>query len=245
MAPDREAPAVYGDLAAGYAESNHRDDARRHYEWPAVRDALPPVDGARVLDAGCGPGHYSALLARDGAEVVGVDASEAMVAEATERHGDAATFLRGDLAGPIDGLDAGSFDLVVCQLTLEHVRDWGPVMAEFARLLDDGGRLVVSTDHPFSTYYVIEHEDPEVGSADAESADYYEVERYTRTWGEGEDAVSVPFYRRPLRAVLDPMFDAGFVLEALVEPTPNVENELLAYFEEHTPRFLVLRARLA
>lgn len=33
-------------------------------------------------------------------------------------------------------------------------------MEEFARVLD-GGRLVATTDHPFSTYFVIEHEPPE------------------------------------------------------------------------------------
>ena len=238
-----DAHEVYGRMAEGYADSNPHAPAREGYEWPAVRKLLPNVDGKRVLDAACGPGFYSARLAERGGEVVGIDASEAMVAEATRRYGDVVTFQQADLREPVADLEPGSFDLVVCQLALEHVADWEPVAANFARLLDDRGRLVVSTDHPFTTYFVIEHEPPEIGAADADTADYYAVERYDRIWGEGDDAVSMPFYRRSLQGTLDPLLDAGFVLEALEEPRPQVEDENLAYFDERTPRFLALRAR--
>lgn len=245
---------MYGRIAASYAETNHEVEARAGYEWPMVDRLLPAVDGLRVLDAGTGSGHYAAVLADRGADVVGVDASAAMVAAARERHGDAAAFLRADLGEPLPFGD-GRFDLVVCQLTLEHVRDWDPVAAEFARVLDeddesdgdgdDGGQLVVSTDHPFSTYFVVEHEPPDVGSAEAEAADYYAVERYERDWGTDGEPLLMPFFRRPLREVVRPLFDAGFVLEDLREPPPETDDELLGYFDDETPRFLGLRARLA
>jgi ubiquinone/menaquinone biosynthesis C-methylase UbiE len=245
MGGDSEAHEKYGEIATGYAESNPEYPAREEYEWPAVRSALPEVSGKRVLDAGCGSGYYSAWLAERGAEVVGVDASEEMIAEATDRHGDAATFRVADLREPLDAFEDGSFDLVVSQLALEHVEDWETPMAEFARLLAPGGRLVVSCDHPFTTYFVIEHEEPEVGSADATAADYYETERYNRVWGEGEDRIEIPCYRRPLRGVLEPVFETGLVLEDLREPKPPETDGPLSYFESHTPRFLVLRARKA
>lgn len=241
---EEDAHEVYGEHATGYAETNPHVEPRAGYEWPMVRRLLPGVDGRQVLDAGTGPGHYAAVLADRGAAVVGLDASEAMVEEARKRHGDRARFLRADLRGPLP-FDDGRFHLVVCQLTLEHVRDWDPVLAEFARVLDGGGRLVVSTDHPFSTYVVIEHEPAEIGSADAREADYYEIERYERNWGDEDDPLWIPFYRRPLREVLRPLFDAGFLLEDLREPPPRSDDELLGYFDEETPRFLGLRARLA
>lgn len=243
MGEDNEAHEAYGEMAAGYAESNPQQRAREEYEWPAVRSLLPDVTGLRVLDAGCGSGYYSAWLAEQGAEVVGVDASEAMIAEATDRYGDRATFLVADLREPHDAFEAQSFDLVVSQLVLEHVEDWRTPMAEFERVLRPGGRLVVSCDHPFTTYFVIEHEDPEIGSADATEADYYQVERYDRVWGEGDDRIEIPCYRRSLRGVLGPVFEAGFVLEDLREPRPPETDGPLAYFESHTPRFLVVRAK--
>jgi len=132
---------------------------------------------------------------------------------------------------------------VLCQLTLEHVRDREPVVAEFARVLDEDGRLVASTDHPFSTYFVIEHEPPEIGSADAQSADYYAVEGDERNFGD-DDPLWIPFYRRPLREVLRPLFDAGFVLEDLREPPPETDHEFLGSFDDELPRFLGFRTRL-
>lgn len=241
---DEDAHEVYDRSAESYAETNPHVHPRADYEWPMVQDLLHEVDGLRVLDAATGSGHYAAALAERDADVVGVDASAEMVAEARERHGAVAAFERADLRERLP-FDDGAFDLVVCQLTLEHVEDWDPVMAAFARVLADGGELVVSTDHPFSTYFVIEHEPPDVGSAQAQSADYYAVERYDRDWGTDEEPLMVPFYRRPLREVLRPLFDAGFVLADLREPAPGTDDELLGYFDDETPRFLGLRARLA
>jgi ubiquinone/menaquinone biosynthesis C-methylase UbiE len=238
-----DAVDAYDRVAEDYAESNPGAAARAGYEWPAVRATLPDLDGLDVLDAACGSGHYAAWMADRGAEVVGFDASVAMVRAARERHGDSTEFLRADLRGPLPFRDA-AFDLVVCQLALEHVRDWRPTVREFARVLRDGGRVVLSCDHPFTTYHVIEHEPPEVGNADAESADYYATERFDRVWGPGEERVEVPVYRRPLSEVTAPLFEAGFVLEGLEEPTPEVKTDHLDYFTERTPRFLVVRARL-
>lgn len=194
--------------------------------------------GTRALDAGCGSGHYTAWLAERGADAVGVDASAEMLAEARERHGDRADFQRADLRGPLPFADDG-FDLVLCQLTLDHVAEWGPTVREFARVLVDGGTLVLSCDHPFTTYFVIEHEPREIGNANADAADYYAVERFTKDWRD----VEMPVYRRPLAGITTPLFEAGFLLDALREPLPRVADENLAYFAERTPRFLALRAR--
>jgi SAM-dependent methyltransferase len=245
MTDDADAHEVYGELAADYAENNPESEPRAEYEWPVVKALLPPLAGTRVLDAGCGPGYYSAWMARQGAEVVGVDASERMLSEARERYGDEVRFREANLREPLPFED-GAFELVVSQLTLEHVEDWRPPLREFGRVLRSGGRVVLSCDHPFTTYHVIEVEDPEVGSADATEADYYETERYDRVWNDEQspgDPVEMPCYRRPLHGVLDPLFEAGFVLEALREPRPPTEEGPLGYFDEHTPRFLALRGR--
>lgn len=240
---EEDASDVNDDSAESYAETNPHAEPRADYEWPMVHRLLPNLDGQRVLDAATGPGYYAAIFADRGAEVVGVDASPAMVAEARERYGEEASFLRGDLREQLP-FDVGRFDVVVSQLALDHVHDWDDVMAEFARVLVDGGTLVVSADHPFSTYFVIEHEPPDVGSADAQSADYYAVERFERNWGDGDDPHWIPFYRRPLREVLRPLSEAGFVLEDLLEPPPDTVDELLGYFDGEAPRFLGLGARL-
>jgi len=107
-------------------------------------DPLPPGD---VLDAACGTGRYSAVLAGRGHRVVGVDSSPGMLARARERvpGGD---FRLGDLAR-LPVADAAA-DLVVCGLALTHVSDLGPVLAEFARVLRPGGHVVLCDVHPES-----------------------------------------------------------------------------------------------
>ncbi|MCR6481267.1 class I SAM-dependent methyltransferase [Amycolatopsis sp. OK19-0408] len=110
----------------------------------ALVEPLPPGD---ALDAACGTGRYSAILAERGHHVVGVDSSAGMLARARERvpGGD---FRLGDLTRLPVGDSA--FGLVVCGLALTHVRDLGPVLAEFARVLRPGGHVVVCDIHPES-----------------------------------------------------------------------------------------------
>jgi len=77
-------------------------------------DALVPR-GARILDAGCGPGRHGGYLAKAGHDVVGVDVDPVLIAAATEDFPDA-TWLVGDLAEldlPARGI-AAPFDAILC-----------------------------------------------------------------------------------------------------------------------------------
>jgi ubiquinone/menaquinone biosynthesis C-methylase UbiE len=109
----------------------------------ALFETLPP--GA-VLDAACGTARHGAHLAQAGHRVIGVDRSPAMLAKAREKlpEGD---FREGDLGAlPVE---AGSIDTVVCALALVHLPDLAGVMAEFARVVKPGGRVIISDVHPF------------------------------------------------------------------------------------------------
>jgi ArsR family transcriptional regulator len=96
-----------------------------------------------VGDLGCGTGHVSLALAPFVARVVGVDGSAAMLQAARRRlHAFGNIDLRrGELeALPIDD---GRLDAAVAMLVLHHVPDPVRAMAEAARVLKFGGRLVV------------------------------------------------------------------------------------------------------
>ncbi len=97
-----------------------------------------------VADLGSGTGHLTALLAPFVARVIAVDSSAAMLRAARARIGEADTveIRRGDLeALPIDD---GALDLAFLVLVLPYVAEPEPVIAEAARALGPGGRLVVS-----------------------------------------------------------------------------------------------------
>ena len=101
-------------------------------------------DGARILEAGCGPGHLSTRLARDhGFEVIGLDLDPAMIARAQantdpagNRGGRRASFLVGDVAAL--AFPDQSFDLVVSTLSMHHWADPAAGLAEIGRVLRSG-----------------------------------------------------------------------------------------------------------
>jgi ubiquinone/menaquinone biosynthesis C-methylase UbiE len=111
-----------------------------------VHEALGAVPGDRVLDAGCGPGFYVAeTLDRVGPEgsVVGVDASEPMLALAAKRcegH-DNVGFERGDVTAlPVE---SETFDRALSVQVLEYVDDIPAALAELLRVVRPGGRVLI------------------------------------------------------------------------------------------------------
>jgi SAM-dependent methyltransferase len=137
------------DLRTGYQEwSATYDQPLRLFpiEEPPMRALIETLPPGTVLDAACGTGRYSTILAARGHEVIGVDQSGAML-EIARKKLTAADFREGDLTAL--PLRDRSVDAVVCALALVHVPDLSCAMREFARVLRPGGRLVISDVHPF------------------------------------------------------------------------------------------------
>jgi SAM-dependent methyltransferase len=107
----------------------------------AVVEARP----ARVLEVGCGWGELAVWIARQAsAEVVAIDLSPHMVQLASERGVDASVADVRSLPFP----DA-AFDVVVAAWMLYHVPDLDRGLAEIARVLRPGGKLVAATNSVF------------------------------------------------------------------------------------------------
>ncbi len=115
-------------------------------EEPIVRRLCGDVAGRRVLDAGCGTGRHTRWLADQGARVIGVDPSAAMLSVARTKCPEV-EFVEATFAAL--PMPDGSFDLVLDALVLEHLLDVAAPIAELARVLASTGRLVVSVFHPF------------------------------------------------------------------------------------------------
>jgi SAM-dependent methyltransferase len=109
------------------------------------------VAGRRVLDAGCGMAYGTALLAESGAaEAVGIDIAASVVEAAAADVGDAVRLEVGDLSH-LNFTD-GSFDVVVCFETIEHVEEPFAAMDELVRVLAPGGLIIISTPDRNATY---------------------------------------------------------------------------------------------
>ncbi len=103
--------------------------------------ALQPRAGEGILDLGVGGGALSRRLAGAGAVVTGVDPSDVVIARARRQTGGEATFLEG--RGEAIPLPAASVDKAASVNTVYFWPTLAPVMAELARVLRPGGRLVL------------------------------------------------------------------------------------------------------
>lgn len=207
---------------------------QRYYAWPASREAVPAVEGDRVLLAGCGRGDHVGHFLDRGATVLGLDVSGRALDTARERFATAradgrVSFRRADLTDALD-VDPGAFDLVFSHLVLGHVPEWRPVLAEFRRALGADGTLVATVMHPA---YFREHRDVEC---------YHDVEAFTVE----VPRTDIPTYYRPAGTMLSALLDAGFRLEAFEEPEPlaaYAERDPERYAEAmRSPQVLCLRA---
>ena len=108
----------------------------------------------RVLDIGCGEGHFAAALLRAGAEVVAADVAAEPLRRARSHHPELDLRLVESEA-PLP-LEETSFDVVWAGETIEHVADTAQWLSELRRVLRSGGLLLLSTpDHgPLSRLWI-------------------------------------------------------------------------------------------
>ena len=109
----------------------------------------------RVLDAGCGPGIGSVMLAQAAGSVVGLDYDPGLVAQCRKQYGDlpSLTFAQADLlAAPYE---PNAFDAVVCIDVVEHFapQDGERFLNHLAASLKDGGLAIIGTPNSVSAPY--------------------------------------------------------------------------------------------
>jgi SAM-dependent methyltransferase len=141
--PRREVSEGYPEWAPSYDQPGRNPIV--HLEGPFTAELFSHIQPGRALDAACGTGRQTAVLLGFGHDVVGVDATEAMLELARARV-PAADFRRGLLTElPVE---PGSFDLAVCSLALTHLADPSPAIDQLARAVRPGGRIVLTDLHP-------------------------------------------------------------------------------------------------
>lgn len=105
------------------------------------------VDGAKILDVGCGGGILTEGLARSGASVTGIDLGGELLSVARDHASDSGLEIhyRQISVEALADEAPGSFDHVTCMEMLEHVPDPASVVRACATLVKPGGRVFFST----------------------------------------------------------------------------------------------------
>lgn len=165
-----------------WAETYETDDnPTRDLSVQVLRSWCTDLEGARVLEIGCGTGLNMSWLAERAACVTGIDLSAQMLAHARRQAGPSnVRFIQHDITRRWP-LEDGSAEVVVSALVLEHVEDLAFIFREMRRVLSEGGEVVLSELHPFRQLRgtTARFEDAESGAVCRVPAFYHSVSSFT------------------------------------------------------------------
>ena len=232
------------------------DVYREHYNNPAFFDFLGCVEGKKVLDAGCGEGYNTRLLASRGASVAGVDVSVKMVEFARREEELRPLGIRYEVASfsDLSMFQEASFDMVVSFMALMDGPDYEGAVTESFRVLRAGGHLAFSITHPcFMTRGFDWVRDSEGNARGLVVSDYFDRDPWLERWGfsgtpdsEGEQVFAVPAFPRTLSDYVNALTGTGFVLEEMGEPRVSEEavrlHPYMQGWRDHAPLFIYVRA---
>ena len=154
MIDNEDGVEYHQELASGWDVRYRKGSFKKRADHfcSAILPLIPT--GGNWLDAGCGSGYFSRILAERQSKVIGLDASENMILEARQLAKAAIIDARidFDVVDTIEILpvvDAG-LDGCLCLSVLEYVSNPNNCINEFARVIKPGGYMILSVPHRWS-----------------------------------------------------------------------------------------------
>jgi len=232
---DEAVAKVWNENAAGWANSLRagRDEFRTLLLDPNFARFIGDVKGKRVLDAGCGEGDSSRILARNGAKVAAVDISDAMLElargkEAREPLG--IEYAKASMAD-LSIFPDRSFDAVVSTMAVMNSAHLAEEFREFLRVLRPGGIFAFSVRHPcFATPAARVVTDKEAKRLALMVGEYFRdtpwAQKVPLTTPGGAPAGSFTALRFPytVSRYINEMIGAGFAIAEIEEPRPAAKD---------------------
>ena len=254
---DKTGPATkkdWDEMADWYDEKQGDEGDLWHRTLidPVLLQLVGNVTGLKVLDLGCGNGYLSRKLAKQGADVTGVDSSARLIERAKARESQSRpgiTYHNAD-AAHLEMLEDESFDIVLSNMALMDIARADLVIREASRALRPRARFVASFSHPCfdtgqSSGWLIER----MGLT---STIWRKIGRYREPhedwvpWnvppGQVWETIS---YHRPLSWYFQALRDASLAVTAFKEPAPTQEflsNSLQGEWIAQIPVHCVIEA---
>jgi SAM-dependent methyltransferase len=213
---------------------------------------LEPLPGETILDLGAGQGVLCPAVVAAGAEYVGVDLSERLLAYARKHHSLKGKFIQGDATrlAAMPDLNPASFEAAVFLLSLQDMDPLEAALDGAAWALRPGGRVVILLTHPC---FRIPRQsgwgwDPQ------RKLQFRRVDRYLsplpvplKAYPGQAKGVSTSFHR-PLSSYISGLGQAGLLVDAVDEIPVESERRDAARLQaqknsdREIPLFLVIRA---
>jgi SAM-dependent methyltransferase len=254
-------PTAWSDIADWYDQlvGEGGSEYHQHVVLPGVIKLLKPEAGHRVLDAACGQGVLTRLLASKGVRVTGFDASKELIGAARD-HADKLPleqkqqldYLVLDAAKNFSQfIPSAAFDSAACVLAIQNIHPIQPLCEGVAAALKPGGRFVIAMMHPHfrgpkETHWAWD---------DATKTQFRRVDRYLIprkapivTHPGKRDSTYTWSFHKPLEAYVKAIRNAGMLIDAIEEweshktsqPGPRQAAENQA--RKEIPMFMAIRA---
>ena len=226
---------------AAVQHGDEGDFARQHLLNPAIFSLTGDVQGKKILDAGCGQGYLSRMLAKRGAIVTGIEPAEVWYRYSIEREQCellGITYLQRDLS-TLFSLDdtptlRDTFDIVIANMVFMDIPDYKKAMHNCIVSLKRDGSFIFSITHPC-------FEEP---SSEWDRKGYVEIHDYLR-----EFAIKTGYayaFHRPLSTYLNLLVEEGCTFQRMIEP--RLDEAIIQQFgEKHSrnmfvPQFAMIHA---
>jgi ubiquinone/menaquinone biosynthesis C-methylase UbiE len=140
---------AYNQWSSSYDQDRN---LTRDLDRDITRQLLMDKQFDRVLELGCGTGKNTAFLVKIAKHVQALDFSEGMIELARQKIGsENVAFNVADLNQAWPCNDA-VYELIICNLVLEHIENLSFIFEQAARCMSKGGRFYISELHPFRQY---------------------------------------------------------------------------------------------
>ena len=192
---------------------------------PHLLRIIEPRTGLQIADVACGQGFFSRAFSTGGASVAACDISKALITLAEKKGGSVKYEVAS--ADHLPWKD-GSFDIAALILAIQNIAPLYETMAECARVLKHGGRLIVVLNHPAFRI----PKKSSWGFDDVLKIQYRRLDEYASESkaeikahpGQQSSAVTISFHR-PLQTYFKALHKAGFGVERLEEWISNKKSE--------------------
>ncbi len=167
---------------------------------------LGNLKGKNVLEIGCGGAQCGIAMAKQGANVIGIDISEEQLKFAknlAEKNKVHIKFYQGDIKS-LHQINSNSQDIVFSAWALHYVDDLEKCFKEVYRVLKKQGIFVLSLDHPFFRTAVKTKES------------YFKTGKYVEVFSDKSKKFVA--YTHTVSELFNTLIKAGFIVEKMIEP---------------------------
>ncbi len=222
---DQESQKIWEALGPWWdAQVEDGDYFHRVFIFPTIEKWLELKGNETILDAGCGNGSLARLMAKKGAEVLGIDFSATLIQQARMRSQEFKLMQYEEMSLTDreklrDLAKRRTFDRIVCSMVLHDISSVVPFFECLHLLINPKGSFIFSIPHPFFNSPSVLFEPPGCLTISG-----YDKQKTSKLRSKPGQPIEQLVFHRPLREYFNLLIDHGWVMNGFEEPCVDPKN---------------------